>query len=122
MFGATFYLVTTFMRRITIIFEALKDDSLSTNAQHQTVVYVTEMSSKMASTVSQKCANSTSMWFKYSFNKVWKDLRLSMSASVIVIFFIDTYLDHMLAKFEPNRMGRNVQKLSFLTKKKNRVF
>ena len=33
---------------------------------------------------------------------------------------LDTYLDHMLAKFEPNRMvrnaGRNVTKMSFMTK------
>ena len=31
----------------------------------------------------------------------------------------DTYLDHMLAKFEPNRIVRNVPNLSFWTK--NRV-
>ena len=30
--------------------------------------------------------------------------------------FFDTYLDYMLAKFEPNRIVRNIQNLSFWTK------
>ena len=71
--------------------------------QHQTIASVTEMSSKMASTLCyiqvvdhffcQKaqilyssdhtiCLSFTSMWSKYISNNVWRDFRMSASAMV----------------------------------------
>ena len=96
------------------------------------------------------CSNCSSIWLQYLLNNVWKDFRLLLSASVITtwktIFAVnlpfklfratvantnteslkslytlfDTYLDYMLAKFEPNRIVQDIQKLNFWTK--NRVF
>ena len=52
MFCATFYLVTR--GRTSVIFGTLKGDSLKLMFYHQSLVPVTETSSKMASTLCQK--------------------------------------------------------------------
>ena len=87
-----------------MIFGTLKDNSSSNIRKYRTHFYVTEMFSKIASTVSQKCliiccpkaqlflifrtipfcSNLTSIWSKYLSNNVLGDLRIPMSASVIV--------------------------------------
>ena len=87
-------------------FRTLKDDRLSIDTLHQTVIYVTGTSFKLASTLFQKitlffflfflpkcskfwmcrnirfCSNLTSMWSKYLPNNVWRVFRLHMSVSV----------------------------------------
>ena len=86
------------------------------------------------------CSNFTCIWPKYLSNNVWRDFRLLMLGSIMVtnlplkIFcatvaiadngsekshhtLFCTYLDHMLAKFKPNRMVQNVQNVEFFDKK-----
>ena len=74
MFGANFNLVTCV--RLPLIVGTMMGDSLFINILHQTIVYVTTMFSKMASTLSQK-------WFNIFCQKA-QDFRLSMSESVMV--------------------------------------
>ena len=79
------------------------------------------------------------MWSKYLSNDVWRDFTISKSTLAIqqkLIFWsgilcyvadadirslksihilLGKYLDHMLVKFEQNRLVQNIQNLSFLT-------
>ena len=95
---------------------------------HRTVVYVTETSSKMASRFSQKLSTifyqkvqNFEYFAPYDFKKSiftvnlpFKLFRATVSNADTrslksLSTFLGTYLDHVLAKFEPNLMVPNIQ-------------
>ena len=74
------------MCRSTVIFGIVKKDSLWISILTSTVVSVTETFSKIASKFCMVqtirfCSNFTSMWSKYLWNNVWRDLDFSVSIS-----------------------------------------
>ena len=77
----------------------------------------------------QFCSNFTSMWSKDVSNNVGRDFRLQMLAFYVTInnvyigslnflyTLFDKHFDHMLVKFEQNRMNWNLQDFEVLGKK-----
>ena len=94
----------------TVIFGTLKDDSLKVNSlplnycfSHRNVFQngvntLSKMVNQFLSKSSKFCivrtiriySNFTSMWSKYLSNNVWRDYRLPMSASAMVMYNIYT--------------------------------